>query len=383
MNKFDEFDWIKTPDNWQNINFSQKELKKSKNLTYRLVLMGICIIVVISSVGIVYAYNENFRSWVQQQFHIQEVNSVPQMQSTKEWAIEDYFLYYYHEDEGNEIVDEVFVLENGRYIKRDIQKMEGVYEKQDYSFDYVKYKDRIFTFHKKGFFQYGLQLLDGDILYFGSEDNDLCSLDMKSGHIKKITNDQDSVNFSISPEKTYILINKNDKYWTVYNTKTQVEKRLDALNPYAHNNEYSFMNDKELIAFNSYDKTCIINLETFKIKELNTTCLYPEASTFTFSFENNQTTIYNHFNHKQYSIHIDVENYNYVIKQNRYIIFKSFDEKKIIIVDFDSQKFKVMDYLGTNENIDTLLLDEEYLIVYNDIDYYIILLKEIFEDSTA
>lgn len=380
MNKFDEFDLIETPDDWKNIDFHQKPIRKKNS--YGIAIMSLCIVIIVSSVGLVYAYNENFRLWIQQQFHIQNLELFSQPMSNKKMRIEGSFLYYYFENGEKENIDEMFIFKNGKYIKKDIQTMKGKYNSESYSFNYVKNEDNILTFNEEGFFQYSLDLLDGDILYFSSRDNNLCSLNMKTGSIEEITNDQELVNFSISPEKTYFLINKDDKYWTVYNTKTKTEKRLNALNPYAHNNEYHFMNDYQLIAFNNEDLTCIINLETLEILDLNIACLYPNASTLTLSVQDDQTTIYNHLNHQQYTLEMNLESYNYSVEMNRYLILRSFKYKEIVIVDFDNQQYKKLDYVGTDEIIDILLLDEDYLVIYNDEDYYILSIKEIFKDNS-
>ena len=88
--------------------------------------------------------------------------------------------------------------------------MEGVYQNQNYSFDYVRYQNQILTFNEKGYIVYSLMYLNGDIMYFGSSDTNLCSLNLKNQDVKKLTKDNDSVNFAISPETTYILINKTD-----------------------------------------------------------------------------------------------------------------------------------------------------------------------------
>lgn len=64
----------------------------------------------------------------------------------------------------------------------------------------------------------------------------------------------------MSPQKTFILINKSNQYWTVYNTKTKQEKRVDSINPYAHNNEYRFISDYQLVTYNDDLETIIIDL---------------------------------------------------------------------------------------------------------------------------
>ena len=80
MNKFNEFDNIKTPDDWKTINFKQASLKNHYPIASHFVMIGICLVLIFSSFGIVYAYNEEFRSWLQEQFQGEKIEYIPQMQ---------------------------------------------------------------------------------------------------------------------------------------------------------------------------------------------------------------------------------------------------------------------------------------------------------------
>lgn len=378
MNRFHEFNWIRTPSDWRDIDFQKYQYKKKSYMSYKIVLSILCVIIVASSIGIVYAYNETFRVWIQQQFFNKDIEIIPQVQTSKNFGIEEYFLYYYHEVNNQEIIDEVYAFDNGRYVLQEIQHKEGTYNSQSYSFDYVNYKDKIMTFHTKGYYSYGLSQLNGNLIYFGSIDNNLCSFNMKTNEIQTITNDQLSVNFSMSPQKTFILINKSDQYWTVYNTKTKQEKRVDSINPYAHNNEYNFISDNLLVTYDDNLETIIIDLNSLDVINLNVQCLYPTVSTFTISFDINKTTIYDHYLNEQYSIDMDLGKYDYSIADNYYLLFNSFEDQKIVIVDFRKRMYKVLDYFGTNQIIDGFVIDNEYFIIYNGKDYYIVELNQIF-----
>ena len=52
-------------------------------------------------------------------------------------------------------------------------------------------------------------------------------------------------------------------------------------------------------------------------------------------------------------------------------------KKKIVIVDFNENKVKELDYLGTEEYIECFITEDNYLIITNTQDYYIISLNEI------
>lgn len=162
---------------------------RKKYISYKIILPILCVIIAVSSIGIVYAYNEKFRIWIQQQFLNKDIEIIPQAQTSKNYRIEDYFLYYYHEVNNQEIIDEVYAFDNGRYVLQEIHHKEGTLHSQLYSFDYVNYKDKIMTFHINGYYSYGLNRLNGNILYFGSIDNNLCSFNMKTNEVQTITND--------------------------------------------------------------------------------------------------------------------------------------------------------------------------------------------------
>ena len=53
MNKFNEFDNIKTPDDWKTINFEQASLKNHYSIASHFVMLGICLVLIFSSFGIV------------------------------------------------------------------------------------------------------------------------------------------------------------------------------------------------------------------------------------------------------------------------------------------------------------------------------------------
>lgn len=374
MNKFKEFDYIQTPNDWKHEMLSQPHKTKVFYMN-KLVITGLIMILCFSSFTVIYAYNEEFRSWIYQQFQIKSVEPIYKID--KQCTFINSFLYYYHESNNEQVIDNIFVLQNGKYIEQEIKHMEGVYQNQNYSFDYVRYQNQILTFNEKGYIVYSLMYLNGDIMYFGSSDTNLCSLNLKNQDVKKLTKDNDSVNFAISPETTYILINKTDKYWTVYNTKTHQERALKDLPAYAHSNEFSFLDDKKLITFNNNNKTCIIDLTTLKSTNLNVECIYPSASTFTLEFDENKTIINDIYQNRKQTIDINFKTYDYAVFKNRYIVFSSFDNKKIVIVDFNENKVKELDYLGTEEYIECFITEDNYLIITNTQDYYIISLNEI------
>ena len=67
MNKFKEFDLVKTPEDWKEFNINQQKYKyRKKKIVYKATICFLVLILSLSSVGIVYAFNSQFRQWVQE-----------------------------------------------------------------------------------------------------------------------------------------------------------------------------------------------------------------------------------------------------------------------------------------------------------------------------
>lgn len=377
MNKFKEFDLVKTPEDWKEFNINQQKYKyRKKKIIYKATICFLVLILSLSSVGIVYAFNSQFRQWVQEQFQSEEVEVLPQNEDVQQsMRFEDIFLCMVHGDE--EIIDQILVFQDGQYAEGKVENIQGEYQGQNYSFDYVRYQDHIYTFHEKGYIVNTLNLLNDDILYFQSAGMNLCSLHLKTKEITPLTNDYKSVNFKISPNKQYITINKDDKYWTVYNTKTHKETRIDQLSPYLHNEEYAFFNDYFIVGYTSQDESCVIDLKTNNVSILEEQGMYPSASTFFVEFKDQKTILKDMYTHEEMSIPFDLSSYNYQISHNRYVFFENHDLESIVVIDFQKKKYADIDYKGLDEILDFIVIDDENVIITDDHEYYILTLSEL------
>ena len=115
MNKFKEFDYIQTPNDWKHEMLSQPHKKKVFYMN-KLVITGLIMILCFSSFTVIYAYNEEFRSWIYQQFQIKSVEPIYKID--KQCTFINSFLYYYHESNNEQVIDNIFVLQNGKYIEQ-------------------------------------------------------------------------------------------------------------------------------------------------------------------------------------------------------------------------------------------------------------------------
>lgn len=339
MNKFKEFDLIQTPNSWkENVLNQSFAHKKRVFFSHKFALVCFIVVFSLSSLGIVYACHDEFQLWLHKQFENKIIVKSPELSVdiNKGW---ENFLYYYKEiNDIEEVITDVYYFDDGKYIKKDIQHLKGSYDNQMYEFDYVCCGKDIFTFHHKGYIEYTIPMLKGDLLYFGSADTNLCSLNMKTNEIKKITNDDKSVNFTMSPNQTYIMINKSDEYWTIYNINTQKEIRFDDLNGYAHDNEYAFLDDSHLLYFSSMESTSLLDLKTMKSKRYDKLGWSPIISTMYFEYEGDKIIVENFMTNQKRILPYNRREYSWYVLKNRYIIFESLKSNKIILYDFEMDR---------------------------------------------
>lgn len=286
---------------------------------------------------------------------------VSQLSNNDHWYIENIFLCY--EDERDQIQD-VYVFQEGHFVKGEVQHVDQQFDGKDLSFDYVQFYQKIRTFHEQGLISYSLKVMHDNTMYFHSTDNDLYAFDLKTNKIQQITHDHKSVNSSISPQATYILINKLDEYWTIYNTNTKEERILEGWDPYAHNNEYYFLNDEQLLTYNG-----MIDLKTLIKTDYPKDPLYPQMSSFSYEYndDKNKTVVWNMVTNEKKEVDMNFNYYQYSVNNNRYIILISTSYKKMAIYDFEKNKVIYVNY-------------DQYIIFSNTEEYYITTLDSIFNN---
>lgn len=377
-NQWEEFDWIKTPEDWKNIPMNQKE--KHHFVFKGLIYLGIIIIVSLSTIGIIYAYNDSFREWVHQYFASEKVQEIETFYESRRF-LDERFLYYFHEDnQGNEIIEKMSIFDEGKFVEVKLQHYKGEYNHSKFSFDYYQRNDDIYTFNHEGYIQYTLYKLVDNDLYFGSSDNNLCSLNMVSGEITKITDDNSSVNFCLSPHQKNILINKNDAYWTVYNIKTKEERKVEGLSGYALNNEYCFMDDWTILCFQGDDQTRKIDLKSMTYQDFPKSGLYPEISLW-YEKENchdASSILVNMENQQTMTLPFSLTDFNYTMLNNKYLILQK--ENDIMICDLENNKIKEFHSTFNESYIDVICLDQKYIIFTYQNEYVVMTVEEIFTE---
>lgn len=111
---------------------------------------------------------------------------------------------------------------------------QGTYDGVDFSFEYAIINHEIWGFNLAGDIKDVFHYTDGETVYAGlcetTEDiftkGCIAQLNLKTGKVEKLTNDQTIGNMIMSPTGKMILINyRTDGYWTVFDIANRTEKK--------------------------------------------------------------------------------------------------------------------------------------------------------------
>lgn len=375
MNKWQAFDDIKTPEEWKNIPLTQH-----KSHHFRLVYIVLIMIMVFSSIGIIYACYDDFQLWVDSLFHKSTEYIIKE--ENEKWGSEDVFLYSYQEVREQIDVQDVYILTGDQYQKLEPQHKKGKFENQDYSFSYVLKDNKIFVYNCSGFIDYcyNLNLVIDQCFYFMSSDHNLCTYHLKTGEIQKLTNDYISSNPCMSPNGTYILINKQDVCWSVYHTQNHTETIVDGLAGYVLSNEKLFISDYQLLSYSDKEEmmyTCLFDLKDSTYVCFNEYTASPFPSTFRIEKKADKTIITDIATQETKQIDRQL-NDNYVVLNNRYIVSDN-ENNNFFIYDFMTNQYFDLNYENMKENIGIALVDDSHLLIHNDQEYVVIDLKDYFK----
>lgn len=167
------------------------------------------------------------------------------------------FIYKYHKNGDDEIVDEVYSIQDNGLSKLAIKTFSGTYYGSSFSFDYSVINKEIFAFNQTGTLDGVDYVMDGDTVYayFSKVKGDtilkssVAKLNLKTGIIDKFTDDNKICNTKMSPNGKMILFNYRAKgYWTALDTSTGKERKIPGINGYNHTNEIKFIDDYHVLS---------------------------------------------------------------------------------------------------------------------------------------
>ena len=167
------------------------------------------------------------------------------------------FIYKYHKNGDDEIVDEVYSIQDNGLSKLAIKTFSGTYYGSSFSFDYSVINKEIFAFNQTGTLDGVDYFMDGDTVYayFSKVKGDtilkssVAKLNLKTGIIDKFTDDNKICNTKMSPNGKMILFNYRAKgYWTALDTSTCKEIKIPGIDGYNHESQIKFIDDYHVLS---------------------------------------------------------------------------------------------------------------------------------------
>jgi hypothetical protein len=165
------------------------------------------------------------------------------------------FIYKYHKNGDDEIVDEVYSIQDNGLSKLAIKTFS--YYGSSFSFDYSVINKEIFAFNQTGTLDSVDYVMDGDTVYayFSKVKGDtilkssVAKLNLKTGIIDKFTDDNKICNTKMSPNGKMILFNYRAKgYWTALDTSTGKEIKIPGIDGYNHESQIKFIDDYHVLS---------------------------------------------------------------------------------------------------------------------------------------
>lgn len=167
------------------------------------------------------------------------------------------FIYKYHKNGDDEIVDEVYSIQDNGLSKLAIKTFSGTYYGSSFSFDYSVINKEIFAFNQTGTLDGVDYVMDGDTVYayFSKVKGDtilkssVAKLNLKTGIIDKFTDDNKICNTKMSPNGKMILFNyRANGYWTALDTSTGKEIKIPGIDGYNHESQIKFIDDYHVLS---------------------------------------------------------------------------------------------------------------------------------------
>lgn len=390
MNKFNEFNKIKTPSIWKEIiidnDFRVSKKKREIKIKYILAISLIIIMIGTSSVGITYAFSESFRIWINERFD-NAVNitdsrdlsdgtggyTIALKQGKGRWYVEDQFIGIV---DDNDFYSEVYVLENDKLVECSINYYQGNIEGQDFSFNYARYDDRILCFNYQGCIIDVLPRILDNKIYVCTDlahKYDLAKVDLVTGELEYITNDHISVNPIASPKQTNILINKSDQAWENYNIETGIRNEVTNIDPYMHSNCITFIDENTVITYDNNNNGIILDILNDTVTPLDKFPL--EGTLVNIDYTDDKIIFTNVITGIKCEMDHIFTSGTYCSLD--YIVL--FNEKELYLYDINHNKIVDLnnDKKMNEELVGVSIIDKEHLLISTDKRVYILANKDL------
>lgn len=247
------------------------------------------------------------------------------------------FIYKYHKNGDDEIVDEVYSIQDNGLSKLAIKTFSGTYYGSSFSFDYSVINKEIFAFNQTGTLDSVDSVMDGDTVYahFSKAKGDtilkssVAKLNLKAETIDKFTDDNKICNTKMSPNGKMILFNYRAKgYWTALDTSTGKERKIPGIDGYNHESQIKFIDDYHVLSLSinttgssEQAYTNLIDLTTGKT--LHTYKDYGEINVlwnYKYNEKNKSLKVYNITNKSSFTIP-DMKSEDIAAANGNYVLF--------------------------------------------------------------
>ena len=266
------------------------------------------------------------------------------------------FIYKYHKNGDDEIVDEVYSIQDNGLSKLAIKTLSGTYYVSSFTFEYSVINKEIFGLNKTGTLDSVDSVIDGDTVYahFSKAKGDtilkssVAKLNLKTGIIDKFTDDTKICNTKMSPSGKMILFNYRAKgYWTALDTSTGKERKIPGINGYNHTNEIKFIDDYHVLSLSinttgssEQAYTNLIDLTTGKT--LHTYKDYGEINVlwnYKYNEKNKSLKVYNITNKSSFTIP-DMKSEDIAAANGNYVLFGELEKlDTLCLCNLDTHKY--------------------------------------------
>ena len=403
-----KLDTIKTPESWkkellnQEINMSSEEnngkfikIRKMKWAAVSLVMVVVCA----TGITVGASTSDSFREFLQGVFGIKKVQEVKlettkNSEKTKECKTpegeiklsdnmevvgrnETFILEYSKDDSEN--VKNVYSIKNNKLLSEQVNKFQGKYNDEDFSFDYIIKDKEICGFNYKGAISEVFPVVDGRTIYAalykvknGTVKNEtIAEIDLDTNEIVKISNDKMICNFVMSPNGKTLLCNFRSKgYWAIFDLDSKTEKKFNKnlINGYATVDEISFVDDYHILTLGKpftkekteYYSKYLINLKNGKVEKEFFSTQTDINFNHTYSFDKKVMTIENIIEGTKFKIKTNEKTIEPIGASEKYAMFNTGSNGIMYLINLEKKEWlKINIPVKSWENMNFYLMEKE------------------------
>ena len=403
-----KLDTIKTPENWkkellnQQINVSSEESNgrfiKIRKMKWAAVSLAI-VVVCATGITVGASTSDSFREFLQGVFGIKKVQEVKLETTTNSEKTEEcktpegeiklsdnmevvgrnetFILEYSKDDSEN--VKNVYSIKNNKLLSEQVNKFQGKYNNEVFSFDYVIRNKEICGFNYKGAVSEIFPIMKGRTIYAalyqeekGKVVNEaIAEIDLDTNEIVKISNDKMICNFVMSPNGKTLLCNFRSKgYWAIFDLDSKTEKKFNKnlINGYATVDEISFVDDYHILTLGkpfTKDKTeyyskYLINLKNGKVEKEFFSTQTDINFNHTYSFDKKVMTIENIIEGSKFKIKTNEKTIEPIGASEKYAMFNTGSNGIMYLINLEKKEWlKINIPVKSWENMNFYLMEKE------------------------